>query len=176
MSRLGSVCLLNNDFDSTLKYYHHAVSLYESSQPRDSNALASCLTGISNAYRGRRAPIKALDYAQRAWTFYESSKSANDKDVANSLHLLADIHHELGDNGQALKLGTRALVLMERIGPSNTLQSAELLKTLGLIQMKLGDFTDSQHHFERAVQIYTDNFPSEEFKTSRNRSISSICT
>ncbi|CAF3502135.1 unnamed protein product [Rotaria sp. Silwood1] len=167
LSRLGTVYHHCGDYESALQYHNRALSLYESTHPRDLNSMATSLTKISNAHRAHKEFKEALDYAQRAWTLCESCESENDTIVAKSLALLTNIHHDLGDDAQALKLGTRALILFERTRSSNPSQSAELLNTLGLAQMNLGELSEARHYFERALKIYSHIAPLEQTESAK---------
>jgi tetratricopeptide (TPR) repeat protein len=140
-------------------YYHRQALELRQAIDDESDAVASSLLGIANAYWALQEYSKAIASAEQALVLREALIPPNETSVAATLALLGNIYQDFGDTVHALDLCTRALILFERNVPADSPMLAELLYNLGIIQSISGALSDAKHSLERSVKIYRKILP-----------------
>jgi tetratricopeptide (TPR) repeat protein len=162
LTALGSVCLLQGQFDRALDCFQKALQLQETLG--NSRDIAASLGNLGNVHYFLGQFDRALENYRKALQLQE--KLGNSRDIAASLGNLGNVHYSLGQFDRALENYRKALQLQETLG--NPQEIATTLNNLGSAYTALGQNDQALENYRKALQLRETLGNPQEIATTLN--------
>lgn len=154
---IGDVHFALEAYDSALDMYKMTYSIEEKLHGTQSTRTADALNKLGKLYAATGNSDEAMANLQQALQIREGIHGSESEVVVESFQCIAQAFLCDGDVDQAISNYMNALAICESINHDKEVL-ASILNELALIFCDAGKYEDALPYFERAIEIYTQEF------------------